>query len=381
MKRRLGGLLLWGVMAIALGTGCRSTKTGPKFDAHAESKKIASTVNATVVTNFATIQRTNAIAAELLRPSTNLFKLGPGDKLEIEILGDTSGATTDATGKLAEPTTHSVATVGPDGKIYFYLLPGLDVWGLTLQETKTLLEKELAQFLTNPQVSVQLRGIDSKRIWVLGRVQSAGVYPMPGSMNVLEALSLAGGPMTSSASGTTEELADLSHSFIIREGKMLPVDFDRLLRQGDMTQNIYLLPDDFIYLPSSLSRDIYVLGAVRMPKAVARQHGSLIAAMADAGGPAKDAYLSNVAIVRGSLNDPKIAIVNYKDIIQGKAPDVLLEPRDIVYIPLSPYRYLSKYADLIVTTFVRAVAINEGARIAAPGSAPAGVNIGIISGP
>ena len=69
-----------------------------------------------------------------------------------------------------------------------------------------------------------------------------------------------------------------------------------------------------------------------------------------------------VAIVRGSLTEPKIAVVDYKEIVKGKAPDVLLEPGDIVYVPFSPYRTLVKYADLILKTFVQTVAINEGAR-------------------
>jgi polysaccharide export outer membrane protein len=147
-----------------------------------------------------------------------------------------------------------------------------------------------------------------------------------------------------------------------------------------MSQNIYLQPDDLVFLPSSLNRDIYVLGAVRTPKAVARQQGTLLAAIADAGGPIKNAQLSQVAIVRGSMDNPKISIVDYGDIAKGKAPDVLLEPHDIIYVPFSPYRFLTKYLDLIMLTFVRAVAINEGARAAEPNSAPAGVNIGIVGG-
>ena len=102
--------------------------------------------------------------------------------------------------------------------------------------------------------------------------------------------------------------------------------------------------------------DIYVLGAVRTPRAVSRQHDTLVGAIAEAGGPIKNAFLSQVAIVRGSLDNPKIAIVNYNDIIAGKNSNVRLEPRDIVYVPFSPYRYLTKYLDLILLTFVRAVA-------------------------
>jgi protein involved in polysaccharide export with SLBB domain len=356
--KKIGVLLLWTSLGLLM-SGCFISKRGPEFNARAYRKAMA-------LTNFTTVSTTNTVNPEWLQPSTNFFTLGPGDKLEIEILGDTS--------------SRAIAQVMPDGKIYYNLLPGIDVWGLTLPETRQVLEKALQQYLTSPQVSLQLRGIDSTRVWVLGRVANPGVYPMVAPMTLLEAISNAGGSMTSTASGTTEDLADLSHSFVVRNGERLPVNFDRLLTQGDMSQNIYLHPDDLVFLPSSLNRDIYVLGAVRTPKAVARQQGTLLAAIADAGGPIKNAQLSQVAIVRGSMDNPKIAIVDYGDIAKGKAPDVLLEPHDIIYVPFSPYRFLTKYLDLIMLTFVRAVAINEGARAAEPNSAPAGVNIGIVGG-
>ncbi len=354
----LGTLVIW-TLAGALMSGCYVTKQGEKFDARANRGKR----NAVALTNFTTVQSTNRISADWLQPGTNSFRLGPGDKLEIEIVGDNN--------------SRDVRTIGPDGKLYYYLLPGIDVWGLTLDEVKAKLESELKQYLTAPIVSLQLRSIDSTRIWVLGRVEKPGIYPIPAPMTVLEAVSLAGGTSSSSTSGTTEELADLRNSFIMRNGERLPVNFNRLLQQGDMSQNIFVEPDDFIYFPSAASRDIYVLGAVRQPKAVPRQHDDLVAAISEAGGPVKDAYLNHVAIVRGSLESPRIAVVSYQDIIKGKAPNILLEPHDIVYVPYSPYRFLTKYLDLIVLTFVRAVAINEGARAVNPNALPAGVSIGV----
>jgi polysaccharide export outer membrane protein len=349
------GVFTLGIAVLALSSGCYISKTGPKFDARMHH-------NVAALTNLATVETTNKLNPDWLKASTNYFKLGPGDKVELEVLGD--------------PTTRTVTAVAPDGKVYFYLLGGVDVWGLTLEEARARLEGELKQYQTN-QIAIQLRGIDSSRVWILGRVQNAGVYPMATPMTVLEALALAGGASSSSASGTTEDLADLEHAFVIRNGQRLPIDFEALLKRGDMSQNIYLEPDDFVYLPSSLSKDIYILGAVRAPKAVPRHQGTLVAAIAEAGGPIKNAYLSHVAIVRGSLANPKIAVVDYKGIVRGEAPDVILEPRDIVYVPFSPYRYLSRYADLVLTTFVRAVAINEGSRAAVPGAAPTGVSIGI----
>jgi polysaccharide biosynthesis/export protein len=365
------GLVCGLAMAALVGLcACKSVPKGERFNARAKENiaKSLAAANVTTATNLTSIEETNKIRPEWLQAPTNFYTLGPGDRLEIEIMN--------------EPASRAMTTVAPDGKIYYYLLPGLDVWGLTLVEARDRIQAELGKVVVSPQVGIQLRGIDSKRVWLLGRVQKAGVYPMMGPMTVLESLSLAGGTATSSTTGTTEDLADLSHAFIIRNGERLPIDFSMLVNKGDMSQNIYLQPDDFVYFPSSAARDIYVLGAVRLPKAVQRsQAGTLMGAIAAAGGPVKNAHISHVAIVRGSLSKPQIAIVDVGDILKGKATDVLLEPRDIVYVPLSPYRYLSKYADLILTTFVRAVAINEGARAGAGNVAPAGVSIGVVNFP
>jgi polysaccharide export outer membrane protein len=361
------GLALILVFTASLMSGCYISRQGEKFDARAYRYPTVHT-NAAAITNFTTVESTNRIRAEWLQPSGDFYRIGPGDHLELEILGD--------------PGSRSPVTVGPDGKIYFYVLPGIDVWGLTLSEAKDRIERELKDrdLIKAPIVSVQLRGIDSARVWLLGRVDKPGVYPMSAPMTLLEAVSIAGGTLTSSASGTTEDLADLSNSFVVRNGERLPVNLEHLLHYGDMSQNIYLEPDDFVYFPSTASHDIYVLGAVRMPRAVLRQRNTLAAAIADAGGPIKDAYLTHVAIVRGSLDNPKIAIVDFAQLMRGKAPDVLLEPRDIVYVPFSPYRYLTKYLDLILRTFTRALAINEGANAAVPGSPPAGVAVSSGSG-
>jgi polysaccharide biosynthesis/export protein len=103
----------------------------------------------------------------------------------------------------------------------------------------------------------------------------------------------------------------------------------------------------------------------------------LITAVTDAGGTIKDAYLSHVAIVRGSLTQPKIAVVSYRQIIAGRASDIPLEPGDIGYVPFTPYQTLIKYVNLILDSFARAEAINEGARAAVENAAPVGVNIGV----
>lgn len=332
--------------------GCQTAK-GPRFDPR----------DGATATNRDSVEIRNPARSELLTAPTNLFTLGPGDKLEVEIVGDVNSRT--------------VTSVGPDGKIYFYLLPGVDVWGMTLSEARNALEQELEKYdKSKPAIGVTLRGVESKRVWLLGKVAAPGIYPMSGPITLLEAVTMAGG--ATRAQGSSEDLADLRHSFVIRKGKVLPVDFHSLFIEGDMSQNIYLEPDDFVYFPSTGSKNVYVLGAVGLPQSLPyREELSLVAAVAAAGGTLKGAYLSHVALVRGSLTEPKIAVLDYKSIVSGRGQNVRLQPGDILYVPYSPYRTLAKYANLIVETFVSAMAINEGARAATKNAPSVGVNIGI----
>jgi len=346
---------LTGVLLAAI-VGCTSTgkRTGP-------SGQFGDLSSGATATTAATLVATNQLNPELLRPGNAPFTLGPGDRLEIEILSTLN--------------SRAVTSVGPDGKVYYYLLPGMDVWGLTLAATHDLLQKELGKYLTDPQLTITLREVSSKHVWLLGRMARPGVYPMAAPMTLLESIALAGGTANSGTVVTLQDLADLRHSFVMRQGQFLPVDFSRLLREGDTSQNIYLQPDDFVYVPSASSQQVYVLGAVRAPRAVPYTDGmTLVSAMAGGSGASTvdwltpgpsygvvpDAYLSHVAIVRGSLSNPQMTVVDYGAIIKGGARDVALEPGDIIYVPNTPYATLKRYLNTIVNTFITTVAANEG---------------------
>lgn len=342
-------------LGLAALTGCQIPKqsNAPRFDPRASTPRFSSVPAATQ-----TLPR--PLDGRLLQPPADLFTLGPGDEIEVELLGKASSRT--------------LLAVGPDGKIYFDLLPGMDVWGLTLAQTKKSLEEELAKYVSQPQVSVSLKTVGSKHVWLLGMLARPGVYPTAAPLTLLEALSLAGGTARSDSQTARTELADLRHAFVIRNGQSLPVDFHRLLQDGDMSQNIYLQPDDFVYVPSGAAREVYLFGAVNSPRAMPlAERPTLLAAIAAGGGPLRDAYLSQVAIVRGSLASPEIAVVDYNDIINGRAQDVELQPRDIIFVPFSPYRIFTRYLDTIVNTFVYTVAANEGVNA----FAPAGTRIGV----
>jgi polysaccharide biosynthesis/export protein len=350
------------IVFLILMAVCGCQTTGPQFDAKRDTQlKLAR------VTDLKSVSTPNKIDPSLYRSSEDVFTLGPGDRIEIETSGD--------------PNSRVTTTVGPDGKIYYNLLPGLDVWGLTLAQTKSLLEKELSKYIkSKPQVAINLRNVESKKVWILGRVNTPGVFPLSTPTTLLDAISQAGGPLTNNTIDPLDDMVDYQHSFIMREGKVLPVNFQKLLRDGDINQNIYLKPDDFVYLPTATSRNVYVLGAVAQPRMIRFSNQmSLVTAMAGAGGTIKYANLSQVAIVRGSLTDPKIAIMDYGDIVRGKTSDVLLEPSDLVYVPFSPYQKLERYVDLILNTFARTVGANEGARWVDPDAGSVGASVGITT--
>jgi polysaccharide export outer membrane protein len=340
---------------------------------YASFKEITTAARSSSAPSAVTVSR--KIDPAWLKPSPDLFTLGPGDRLEIEVLGD--------------PASRSVTVVAPDGKLYFGFLEGIDVWGATIAQAKALLEQQLANYVREkPQVSIILRAVESKRIWVLGRVQAPGVYAMAAPMTLLEAISMAGGTLNLSnyrdqeAAGISQELADLKHSFVIRQGKLLPINFERLLNQGDLSQNIYLQTDDFVYLPAARAKEVYVLGAVTEARAIAYSEGLTVAgAVASAYGTLKGAYMHHVVVVRGSMAQPEVYVVDYKGVIRGEAHDIALEPHDIVYVPFSPYRYLERYVEIALDTFASSAAINAGsAAVTKQPTAGAGIFIPLGSG-
>lgn len=363
-SRELKSLLsLFALVSLAALTGCQNTPVLGTLRPGEMSEP----------ENMVTV--TNQVSPALLQAPTNRFTLGPGDEVEIVSLDD--------------PSTDTTTVVGPDGKLYFDLLPGIDVWGLTLPQARALMERGLAKYFKGqPQVNVTLRKVESKRVWLLGRLQQPGVYNITTPMTLLEAISMAGGPLTFtgtrevSAGPLGEELADLHHSFVVRDGKLLPVDFYRLLRKGDLSQNIYLEPDDFVYFAPKFTRQVYVLGAVVQPKPVSYTDGLTVAqAIAGAYGTVRDAYLNHVVVVRGSLSEPKMAVVNYREVVHGKEADFPLQAGDIVYVPYAPYRYLRKYLNAALDTFVSAVAINAGiSAVPQPNTGGAGIFIPAGSG-
>jgi polysaccharide export outer membrane protein len=83
--------------------------------------------------------------------------------------------------------------VRPDGKISLPLLNDVQAAGLTPTQLAMQVTESLKKFVTDPQVTVIVREINSQRVYMLGEVGHAGAYPLLPNMTVLQALSTAGG--------------------------------------------------------------------------------------------------------------------------------------------------------------------------------------------
>lgn len=315
---------------------------------------------------FETLKIDRNLDRSLLQAPAGAYRVGPGDELDIEVaeLKDTRART----------------KVMPDGMLYYDVARGIDVGGRTIGEISALLSKALENDYVNPVVTVNVAKADSQRFWMLGQVQKPGAYPITKPTTLIAALSAGGGLLNNTEGGevSNPEAADLERAILIRNGDLVPVDFERLVREGDMSQNVHVRGGDYIFVPSLTPRSFYVLGHVARPGPVFFERGAtLVSAVAAAGGPRPDAIVTKALILRGGTLHPQVAVVNLKAVMKGQEPDLKLEGGDIVWVPRSPWTKLERYVEAVLITAAQAVAVQEGLGVlGATGSAGVTITAG-----
>jgi polysaccharide export outer membrane protein len=135
--------------------------------------------------------------------------------------------------------------VRPDGKISMPLLDDVQAAGLTPLELKKHLTDRYQEYVTNPTVTVMVRQINSKLVYVIGEVARQGAQPMRHDFRVLDALSSAGG---------FTAFAGKNNVKVIRKGNgsgpiEFTFDYKAFVAGRDLEQNILLLPGDQIVVP------------------------------------------------------------------------------------------------------------------------------------
>jgi polysaccharide export outer membrane protein len=244
-----------------------------------------------------------------------VYRLGVGDRISINVFG--------------EPDLDALhVQVAGTGDVQLPILGRVDIAGLSLNEVQDLLESHYGEHFIDPWVVVQLVESLSRPVYLLGAFNEAGVIQIERPTSLIQALS-AGHGLT--------ETAYIRGARLIRDGQIAAVDIHSLLNRGRMDQNVWLQPQDTIFVPGMQDLRIYMLGAVASPGAQPITNGPLTLAQAvsQAGGPLRaQANLKRVRVIRArSPVDGELYVVDFRRIMEGESFDMPLEPGDIVYVP------------------------------------------------
>jgi len=167
----------------------------------------------------------------LPKPSELDYQLKPGDIVTISVW--------------KEKDLQTDALVGPDGGISFPLVGDFEAAGHTLRQVRDLLVKRLTPFIPDPVVTVAIKQIGGDDVYVLGRVNRPGEYPFSQRIDVMQALSLAGG---------TTPFAALDHIVILHrdnQGEQHAIHFHyaQVAHGRDLSQNVLLHSGDTVVVP------------------------------------------------------------------------------------------------------------------------------------
>lgn len=238
----------------------------------------------------------------------NEYIIGAGDRLSVFVWGEA---------ELSVP-----ALVRPDGRIS---LPGA---GEIMAEglTPEALQKEIAARLTTlvkePVVTVSMAEIANSKVYIIGGGVTPGIFDLKQKTSLLQLLA-----------SMDLTRADLHGAHVMRDNKKIERDFDKLLHQGDVSQDLALRHNDIVFFPALPEPYVYVLGAVGTPRALPFKDGmTVLDAILDSGGFSKFAKENDTVVVRRENGVEQRIRVRARDLVDGKdlAQNVQLKRGDYI---------------------------------------------------
>jgi polysaccharide biosynthesis/export protein len=276
----------------------------------------------------------------ILYPSHRDVYLGRGDVLMVHLYGSPDYAPT--------------ARIGLDGTIQLPLIDSLQVDGLTLHQTQDLIAQKLvnAGMYRDPQVSIQITDSPNQMATVVGELH--GIVPVIGEKRLYDVLATVGGG-GSSAGGTTIVVgggglpATASHIITInRYGSPEPITVDLGTDPSKSSlADIPIFPRDTIIVPRV--GVAYLLGAFKVQGAIPLQQNSpmtLMKVAALAGGQGWEGKSGDLRIIRSVGLTRQVVRVDISKVINGKAPDPVIQAEDIIFLPTSAMKAAIKSGGL-----------------------------------
>jgi polysaccharide export outer membrane protein len=158
------------------------------------------------------------------------YTLQPGDEIEVSVYG--------------EMELQRKMLIRPDGKFSFPLAGEVNAMSRSVADVQGELTSKIRPLIPEAVVTVSVTGLDGNRAYVIGQVTKAGAIPLNPRINVLQALSLAGG---------TTPFAALNDIIILRgsgrEQKAFRFAYDEIKKGRNLEQNIQLENGDVVLVP------------------------------------------------------------------------------------------------------------------------------------
>jgi polysaccharide export outer membrane protein len=237
-----------------------------------------------------------------------------------------------------------IARVGLDGTVQLPLIGSVKVEGLTVHQAQALIAQKLvsAGMYRDPQVSIQITESPNQTATVIGELH--GVVAIIGERRLYDVLAAVGGGGGFSTTATTVVVGGgglpntASHIITInRPGVAQPIVIDMGTDPAKSAEaNIPIFPRDTIVVPRV--GVVYLLGAFHTQGAIPLTQNSPLTLMKVAaltGGSGFEAKNSDLRIIRSVGTGRQVVRVDLKKIINGKAPDPVLQPEDIIFLPTS----------------------------------------------
>lgn len=260
-------------------------------------------------------------------------------------------------------------SVDQNGNIFYPYIGEIKVSGLSIPEVRSLITKKLSIYLKNPQINVTVNEFNSQKVAVVGAVVTPRVISITNTpLTVLNAITLTGGPIRCGVNQNTNvvetECSDLTTVTIKRGNQIVKVDLTTLESPKGSSENWILNDGDVVTVPSNMSSQVFVLGAVNAPGSYNIYNGAL--ALRDVIGSSKG--FSNQSspeytyVIRDFYNEPEIYSINLR------SPDSLLlagqfylKPKDIVYVSKSKLVQFNEVMNLVSPSLTT---INQGVNTA-----------------
>ena len=255
---------------------------------------------------------TGAIGAPAGTAAKEGYTLGPGDTIDIHVVGD-------------QDLSRAVM-IKPEGTIDLPLVGEVAAAGKTTSQLAADLTKRYSKYLVAPSITVAVREFRVDRIYILGQVNRPGEFQIRPGVGVLELLASAGGPT---------DRADLAKATIIR-GKSQTIDLDlHAAIAKSQSPDVKLEPGDVLFVPAADKR-IVVLGQVTRPGAYDFLDGQRVSnLLAGAGGITPQAAPKRAFIVRDGEQIP----VDVEKVLNGETEaNIPLQAGDMMVVPESQDR-------------------------------------------